>query len=577
MFSLLGCAPTGGGGGSAAGDQPANENEAPANDNEAQPNGNEAEANENAAEPVEGGELVRFTTADFAGSGTCTACHNRLSDEGGNDVSIPDAWRSTVLANAAADPFFLASVEAEAEHAPPSLREVVEDTCAACHMPMARTQAAVDGSPTLMLGDGFLDPANALHEAAIDAVSCTLCHQIGDEQLGEPDGFNGGYVINTETVEPDRLLYGPYPDPEQPALMQGSVGYLPVEGPHLSESALCATCHTLFTPTLDASGEIVGQFPEQVAFLEWQHSRFGDGAGDDDRSCQACHMPLADGAVAISSVPPGLAARAMFRQHTFLAGNVYLLRLLRDNVAALELTASTAAFDEAVAGAESLLQNETADISIEEAGISSGVLTVAVAIDSRVGHKFPTGFPSRRAWLHFTVTDADGGTVFESGAAEADGRITGNDADADASLAEPHYQTIDSEDQVQIYESVMEDTEGEVTYELLRAAAYRKDNRLLPEGFDPATAGADFAVAGAAMQDGDFVGGSDGVSYEVQLDQATGPFAVTVELLFQSVSYRFAESVIELGLPLTDAYGELHEAADKSPTLVASAEMTVED
>ena len=39
---------------------------------------------------------------------------------------------------------------------------------------------------------------------------------------------------------------------------------------------------------------------------------------------------------------------------------------------------------------------------------------------------------------------------------------------------------ITDQGQVQIYESLMRDTDGNITYTLLRASTYSKDNRLLP-------------------------------------------------------------------------------------------------
>ena len=64
-------------------------------------------------------------------------------------------------------------------------------------------------------------------------------------------------------------------------------------------------------------------------------------------------------------------------------------------------------------------------------------------------------------------------------------RIDGNDAVEGPLDFEPHYETITSPDQVQIYEPIMlkQATEA-VTYTLLRAYEYAKDNRLLPAGFD---------------------------------------------------------------------------------------------
>jgi hypothetical protein len=73
-------------------------------------------------------------------------------------------------------------------------------------------------------------------------------------------------------------------------------------------------------------------------------------------------------------------------------------------------------------------------------------------VENLSGHKFPTAFPSRRAWLHFTVHDHGGRVVFESGALRPDGSIVGNDNDADPRRFEPHYAAINSTEQVEIYE-----------------------------------------------------------------------------------------------------------------------------
>lgn len=53
-------------------------------------------------------------------------------------------------------------------------------------------------------------------------------------------------------------------------------------------------------------------------------------------------------------------------------------------------------------------------------------------------------------------------------------------------------------DQVRIYEPIMGHSDSAVTYTLLRAAKYLKDNRLLPPGFVKQDAPVDIAVYGAA-------------------------------------------------------------------------------
>ncbi len=90
-------------------------------------------------------------------------------------------------------------------------------------------------------------------------------------------------------------------------------------------------------------------------------------------------------------------------------------------------------------------------------------------VENLTGHKLPTAFPSRRAWLHFVVRDRDGRVVFESGAINPDGSIAGNDNDADKTKYEPHYREITSAEQVEIYEDILGDPEGKVTTGLLQA------------------------------------------------------------------------------------------------------------
>jgi hypothetical protein len=133
--------------------------------------------------------------------------------------------------------------------------------------------------------------------------------------------------------------------------------------------------------------------------------------------------------------------------------------------------------------------------------------------------------------------------VFESGAVEPSGRIRGNDNDDDAGRFEPHHLEITDGDQVQIYESIMRDVNGHVTTGLLRGTGYVKDNRLLPRGFDKATATADIAVRGGARHDDDFIAGTDRVRCVVSTKGRDGPFWLEVELRYQPISFRWAQNL----------------------------------
>ena len=115
--------------------------------------------------------------------------------------------------------------------------------------------------------------------------------------------------------------------------------------------------------------------------------------------------------------------------------------------------------------------------------------------------------------------------------------------DADPSTFEPHYRQISRASEVQIYESILADPSGAVTTGLLKAVRYAKDNRLLPRGFDKATAGADIAVHGEAADDRDFIGGSDRVRYAVETAGARGSLTIEAELLYQPIGFRWADNL----------------------------------
>ncbi len=511
--------------------------------------------------PTERGEF-------FSGSGTCAICHTNMVDESGVDVSIDTFWRSTMMANAARDPYWQASVRREVlDH--PDYRAIIEDKCATCHMPMARFSVAALGGEGKVLDEGFLDAAHEDHALAIDGVSCTLCHQIEETDFGEIASFSGGFVVDTDLPAGERLNYGPFlMEESQAAVMQIASGFIPIQSAHIKQSEQCATCHTLYTPYVDAEGQIAGEFPEQTPYLEWLNSDY-----QGLQACQDCHMPVADGAVQLSIT--GGIPRSPFAKHFFVGGNIYMLNVLSVFGEEREVTASSEHFGATIERVTEQLQNRVATVAVEDSGLSGTQLRTIVSVRSLVGHKFPTGFPSRRTWLHVTVQDADGEMVFESGAVDTDGSIIGNDNDVDPAKYEPHYQAIVSPDQVQIYEAIIQNTEGEVTTGLLRAAAYAKDNRILPLGFSKPDAAGDVAVYGEAATDDDFLGGEDRVEYSVELGNAHRPFSVTVELLYQSVGYRWAQNMGQHDALEIARFLNYYQAVPNLPVVVATTTVVV--
>jgi len=170
---------------------------------------------------------------------------------------------------------------------------------------------------------------------------------------------------------------------------------------------------------------------------------------------------------------------------------------------------------------------------------SDNALNFTLKINSNTGHKLPSAYPSRRVVLHVIVKDAQGTVVFESGKINANGSIEGVDADTNLAAFEPHYDLITAPDQVQVYEAIMGDNQNQVTYTLLRGMVYLKDNRLLPQGFNKSTAPNDIKVVGDALNDTNFVGGSDEISYRIS-GLSGSSYQVEAELIHQPIAYSFA-------------------------------------
>jgi hypothetical protein len=122
----------------------------------------------------------------------------------------------------------------------------------------------------------------------------------------------------------------------------------------------------------------------------------------------------------------------------------------------------------------------------------------------------------------------------------------------------------------------MGDPAGAPTTGLLKATHYLKDNRLLPRGFDKATAEKDIAVIGGARDDGDFSAGGDRVRYVVDVSPAAGPFQVDVELCYQPIGFRWAENLSAYDAPEPRRFVQYFRAMSASSMAVlARSALTV--
>jgi hypothetical protein len=508
----------------------------------------------------------------FTHSDNCIACHNSLTAPNGEDVSIGATWRSTMMAHSSRDPYWQASVRREViDH--PSRAPDIQDECSSCHMPMTRRIANVAGAKGEVFPHLPIDRDQSVQQRlAGDGVSCTVCHQIAADGLGTRQNFNANFVMKPTPPDGMRVIYGNYEvDPGRRRIMHSVTGFQQEAAPHIKQSELCATCHTLITQAFGPDGAVIGELHEQMNFQEWQHS---DYAQKEQRSCQSCHMPSVAGPIRISSVLGD--ERDSLARHAFVGGNAHMLRLMNRFRNELGVTAPPAELEATARATVRQLQQDTATIRVSPPQVEAGRIAFDVQVTNLTGHKFPTGYPSRRTWLHVTVRDARDGIVFESGAITDAGLIRGNDNDSDAAKYEPHYETIAEAGQVQIYESILGDRAGGVTTGLLTATQYLKDNRLLPRGFDKATAPPEIGVYGSAATDADFTGAGDRVRYRVPIS-GEGPYRVGVELRYQSIGFRWASNLESTKGDEPARFVSFYKATSAgSSVVVASAIVTVE-
>ena len=503
----------------------------------------------------------------FRASGDCHGCHGPDTNgpvfanttAAGVDVNAGDNWRSTMMGNSARDPFWRAKVSHEVT-VNPAHQAALEDKCTSCHAPMGRHDEHMWNGGQYSIAELTNDPI------ALDGVSCMACHMQSADSIGLL--FSGELRFDTNDVE-----FGPYTEIFG-APMANFVGYDPQHGEHINDAGLCAGCHTLITETADLSGNLTGgEFVEQATYHEWLNSIFNtDLDPEGGVTCQGCHMPRLQEGIVISALYDFLTPRSPYGQHHFVGGNVFMLELLKDNIDELMLTSSSVRFDSTIARTTRQLQQQTLLLETTVMERTAAQADIDVKLTNLAGHKFPSGYPSRRAFIELHVQDDEGNTIFRSGNWEPDYEVHGHDA-----TFEPHHDVITSEDQAQIYEMVMGDVNGNKTTVLERASTPLKDNRLTPPGFFTTSVVYDTClIEGVPPEDIDFnkfEGGSEGsgtdiTHYQVAMGGYTGAVTITAKIWYQSAPPRWMEEMFDHNTTEIDTFRIMYEAADGTPVLV---------
>lgn len=468
----------------------------------------------------------------FLTSDQCAGCHDATllfdangpklqnmvaRDADGNlvDLSPYGEWSASMMGLGGRDPVFYAQIESE-RTLRPELAGLIDDTCFKCHGVMGLRQLHQDtgGSqlPTLNAeGKAFQhgmvyaqigDPDYKYGALARDGISCTVCHHIAEQGLGEEETFTANF-----NTGPANILYGPFSDVMTKPMRQ-ALGITPRPGKQIQSSELCGSCHTVLLPKLALGEDYTGENPfadekfvghEQTTFLEWRNSAY-DYAGANPKTCQDCHMKTTyrgeDLAFKIANIqdkayadlfkkyikdqdgsPAGignmlpleevdLPVRKNFRRHTLIGMNVFVLEMFRqshdilgvsldDDLVQMNMVSSLNFAEESA-----LVQarEETATVTVDRVTRTARGLTATVTVKNLVGHKMPSGVGFRRAWLRLRVLDRDGVVLWVSGDTNEMGVIldgaTKEPLKTEFSLTDiqPNYQKITAQNQVQIYE-----------------------------------------------------------------------------------------------------------------------------
>jgi len=508
------------------------------------------------------------------------------------DVSIRAAWETSTMANAARDPYWHAVVANELDIFP-NLSESINDKCTVCHAPMAHTLAkkqngGVDyqlfSSGSVENGDfqqGLLDmdDTSEMFNHAMDGVSCALCHQIEDVGLGTAESMTGGFTILTlpESEKELRPAYGQYANPD--AIYMQTVGeFTPKFGAHISTSETCATCHNLNLEPVDHDGNLSEEythFAEQAMYTEWLASDFAVGK-PQEASCQSCHMPKLDRDVFLATSNASN-KRPDFAEHTFLGANTVMQQIMHDNKDALGIDADLDFLPSIGRNREFL--RTSADIQVNANNLNNGTLDFTVTVTNLTGHKLPSGYHSRRAFLHAVVTDSNGVVVYENGKIDSEtGAIVGVDEDVNSTLWEPHHELITDASQVQVYQAITGNDENERTHSLLNSAFFLKDNRLTPAGFDKNNVPADVAVMGLARDDENFNLGSDTTRYLARLNGGSAPYTVTVYFRYQPIAKGHLDDLFSKSdrIPSIDHFRTMYERTPFKDEVMAFGSATIE-
>lgn len=494
----------------------------------------------------------------FLPSTRCAGCHGKDSMGWANvnedliDVNLYDRWSASMMALSARDPFWRAKVSHE-KLVNPAHGMDLEDKCTSCHAPMGHYNAHYKGFSHYTIADFDND------SLGIDGVSCAGCHTIGSTGLGTT--YSGEIPYDTT-----RHIYGPFQNP-MIGPMQLYTGYTPTYSPHIEDSKLCGSCHSLITHTADLNGNLTGgEFIEQATSHEYKNSVYSQ----NNTTCQNCHMASISDPIMIANGYLSITPRTPFNQHSFAGANLFMLKLMKANKNSLGIDVPDFKFDTTLIATAMMVKERAVNLTLHFDSVANDSAYFRVKLMNKAGHKFPSGYPSRRAILQFVVKDNNNDTVFKSGIFHSDYSVAGENP-----AFEPHHNVITQSGVSQIYEIVMGDVNSQYTTVLERAAIMLKDNRLTPVGFTTQHASYDTVkISSDALADSDFNkiagvegSGSDEVHFHVPVAGITSVINATARIIYQTLPPKFVTELFSFNSAAIDTFRTMFNAADKTPVI----------
>lgn len=338
----------------------------------------------------------------IANSHRCISCHEDIGKQ----------WMSSTHQQAASDPTYVTNINLLAEKKGISATRY----CEGCHSPVALLTGELSqgGKHGGIKGT----PANN------EGISCVSCHGIASlPHLKGVASYTFKPAEDYLFAQSENVFLSAIHDllirvkPDQHKRDMGR--------PLLQDPKICSSCHTQF---MDKDMNDWGWIKMQDDYGAWLEGPFSQQneegfANATAIRCQDCHMPL------VKANDPASNSNGEIRSHHFPGANT-VLPLLRNDTAQLEETIRFLQTNKLRVSIEKpnrkdALQNlQALDENLrdfEEAPYyyylgETAQINVIVS-NNGVGHNFPGGTTDiNEAWIEFLVTDAEGRTVYHSGA-----------------------------------------------------------------------------------------------------------------------------------------------------------------